>query len=47
MDKLSAYWAHLQAMTRGYVKDPDILEEQLRLQKGWQDEAARLGKCLS
>ncbi len=40
--QLAKYYVHLQELTRGFVKDKKILEEQLLLQKHWQETAQQL-----
>jgi NAD(P)-dependent dehydrogenase (short-subunit alcohol dehydrogenase family) len=45
-DGLARYYAHLYDMAKGYIKDPAQREEQLRIVKGWQEDAERLGQVL-
>jgi NAD(P)-dependent dehydrogenase (short-subunit alcohol dehydrogenase family) len=45
--KLAQYYEHLQELTRGYVKDPVILAEQLQIQQQWQRNAQNLADLIS
>jgi NAD(P)-dependent dehydrogenase (short-subunit alcohol dehydrogenase family) len=45
--KLARYYEHLQELTRGYVKDPVVLAEQLQLQQQWQQNAKNLADLIS
>jgi NAD(P)-dependent dehydrogenase (short-subunit alcohol dehydrogenase family) len=45
--KLAKYYEHLQELTRGYVKDPVILAEQLQIQQQWQRNAQNLADLIS
>ncbi len=46
LGSLAAYYGYLADMARGYVKDPAQREEQLRIVRGWQEEAAQLQALL-
>ncbi|OLS14410.1 MAG: 3-oxoacyl-ACP reductase [Promethearchaeota archaeon CR_4] len=41
--KLVKYFEHLQELTRGYLKEPKLLADQLQLQQQWQASAQSLG----
>ena len=43
---LANYYGHMQELARGYVKDPQQREEQLRVVRGWQEEVAQLNALL-
>lgn len=45
--QLSGYYEHMIELARGYEKNPQKLEEQLRIVQGWRDEAGRLAETLS
>jgi hypothetical protein len=45
--QLASYYAHMQDLAKGYEKDPQKLEEQLRIIEGWREEADRLQGSLS
>ncbi len=47
LEKLSAYYAHLAELAKGYEKNPAKLEENLRHVYGWKDEVDRLGRALT
>jgi hypothetical protein len=42
LDKLAAFYQHLGELARGYVKDPQVRDEQLRLIDGWTADVKRL-----
>jgi len=44
--KLAQYYEHMQELTRGYVKDPVILAEQLKIQQQWQRNAQNLADLI-
>lgn len=44
--RLAAYYDHLYAMAKGYVKDPQQREEQLGIVSGWQSEVEQLDRLL-
>jgi NAD(P)-dependent dehydrogenase (short-subunit alcohol dehydrogenase family) len=46
LGKLASYYDHLNEMARGYVKDPVLREEQLRIVQGWHDEVEHLKTLL-
>jgi len=46
LEKLAAYWKHLQELARGYVQDPDELKTQLKIMGGWQNTTERLAIIL-
>ncbi|MFP4343616.1 MAG: SDR family NAD(P)-dependent oxidoreductase [Anaerolineales bacterium] len=46
VSKLAGYYAHLQDLARGYVKDPEKLQEQLPIIQGWQESAEALDALL-
>jgi len=47
LERLACYYEHYQELARGYVKDPQVLEEQLRIVRGYQEEAERLAALVS
>jgi hypothetical protein len=46
VSKLAGYYAHLQELARGYVKDPEKLREQLPIIQGWEESAEALSTLL-
>jgi hypothetical protein len=40
--QLEGYYEHLQALARGYEKNPDKLAEQLQVIQSWRDEINQL-----
>jgi hypothetical protein len=44
---LGAYYAHVGALARGYVKNPALRDSQLVLIRGWQSEVEQLQAELS
>jgi NAD(P)-dependent dehydrogenase (short-subunit alcohol dehydrogenase family) len=46
LEKLAAYWKHLQELARGYVQDPDELKNQLEIMSGWHNTTERLAIIL-
>jgi len=40
--QLEEYYEHLQALARGYKKDPDKLAEQLQVIQSWRHEINQL-----
>lgn len=48
LDQLAGFYRHLQELAKGYVKDPQQLEENLTIVRGWETAAEelrdRLGK---
>jgi hypothetical protein len=47
LSALSAYYAHLGDLARGYVKNPLERDTQLALIRGWQSEVEQLQAELS
>jgi len=47
LERLARYYGHYQELARGYVKDPQALEEQLRIVRGYQEAAERLAALVS
>ncbi|MCR3922564.1 MAG: SDR family oxidoreductase [Firmicutes bacterium] len=45
--KLAHYYAHLQDLSKGYIKDPIKLEESLYFIRSWQVEAEKLADLLA
>ncbi len=46
LEKLAAYWQHLQELAREHVQDPEELQNQLRLMGSWQSTTERLAVVL-
>lgn len=46
LQRLAEYFAHLQEMTKGYVKDEKLRDEQMLLQQGWKESAEKLALLL-
>ncbi len=46
LEKLAAYWKHLQELARGYVQDPEALKAQLKIMGEWQTTTERLAAIL-
>jgi NAD(P)-dependent dehydrogenase (short-subunit alcohol dehydrogenase family) len=47
VDKLVQYYSHMQDLAKGYEKDAEKLDEQLKIIQGWQDEATRFMESLA
>jgi NAD(P)-dependent dehydrogenase (short-subunit alcohol dehydrogenase family) len=45
-DRLASYYGYLYEMAKGYVKNPEQKEEQLRIVSGWKEEIEQLQKLL-
>jgi NAD(P)-dependent dehydrogenase (short-subunit alcohol dehydrogenase family) len=44
--KLTQFYANMQQLARGYIRDPAELEKNLAIVRGWQEEAAELAALL-
>jgi NAD(P)-dependent dehydrogenase (short-subunit alcohol dehydrogenase family) len=47
LSKLAGYYEHLAELARGYEKDPEKLEENLRYVNSWRDEVIALDNLLT
>jgi NAD(P)-dependent dehydrogenase (short-subunit alcohol dehydrogenase family) len=44
--RLASYFGHLQEMTRDYLRDAKLRDEQILLQQGWKEAAEKLAALL-